>query len=140
MNTYQCPHCPYQKDLWSVKRHMSRKHMNNQAGSGALEREQVTAAHMQEASAHQQNVAISDKIENLRQLQVAYQNVLTRNKQLEAEKAEIEKWRNEKIDFEVQREKEIVKLKSHLERSHILIREISTVNRQLHAKLQLSEC
>ena len=66
--------------------------------------------------------------------------MLTRNKQLEAEKAEIEKWRNEKIDFEVQREKEIVKLKSHLERSHILIREISTVNRQLHAKLQLSEC
>ena len=69
---------------------MSRKHMNNQAGSGALEREQVTAAHMQEASAHQQNVTISDKIENLIQLQEAYQNVLTRNKQLEAEIAQLE--------------------------------------------------
>ena len=136
MNTYQCPHCPYQKDLWSVKRHISRKHMTNQADSGALEREHVTAAHMQEASAHQQNVATTDKIEYLSQLQEAYQNVLTRNKQLEAEKAELIKWGNEKVAFEEQRQKELVKLQTHLERSHILNREISTAYRQLHAKLQ----
>ena len=140
MNTYQCPHCPYQKDLWSVKRHMSRKHMTNQAGSGALEREHVTSAHMQEVSAHQQNLAIPDKIENLRQLQEAYQNVLMRNKQLEAEKAELIKWGNEKVAFEEQRQKELVKLQTHLERSHILNREISTAYRQLHAKSQLCEC
>ena len=140
MNTYQCPHCPYQKDLWSIKRHMSRKHKTNQAGSGALEMEHGNAAHMQGASVHQQNLAISDKIENLRQLQEAYQNVLTRNKQLEAEKAELIKWGNEKVAFEEQRQKELVKLQTHLERSHILNREISTAYRQLHAKSQLYEC
>ena len=64
--------------------------------------------------------------QDILQWQEVYQNMEARNKQLETEKAEIEKWGNEKIDFEVQREKEIVKRKSHLELSHILNREIST--------------
>ena len=41
----------------------------------------------------------------------------------------LNRWGNEKLAFEEQRQKELVKN-----------REISTAYRQLHAKLQLSEC
>ena len=138
MNTYQCPHCSYQKDLWSVKRHMSRKHMTNQAGSGALEREQVTAAHMQEASAHQQNVAISDKIENLRQLQVAYQNVLTRNKQLEAEIAQLEACRNEDSNMLYEELQKVSILEPELQKLSQINKQWSEAYRQLQVHLQNS--
>ena len=138
MNTYQCPHCPYQKDLWSVKRHMSRKHMKNQAGSGALEREHVTAAHMQEASAHQQNVAISDKIENLRQLQVAYQNVLTRNKQLEAEIAQLEACRNEDSNMLYEELQKVSILEPELQKLSQINKQWSEAYRQLQVHLQNS--
>ena len=54
--------------------------MTNQADSGALEREHVTASHMQEASANQQNVGIPDYQNEevnacIRQWQEAYQNL-----------------------------------------------------------------
>ena len=129
MNTYQCPHCPYQKDSWSVRRHMSRKHMTNQAGTGALERERVTSAHMQGASAHQQNLAIQDKIENLRQLQVAYQNVLTRNKQLEAEIAQLEACRNEELQ-------KVSILEPELQKLSQINKQWSEAYRQLQVHLQ----
>ena len=115
---------------------MSRKHMNNQAGSGALEREQVTAAHMQEASAHQQNVTISDKIENLIQLQEAYQNVLTRNKQLEAEIAQLEACRNEDANMLYEELQKVSILEPELQKLSQINKQWSEAYRQLQVHLQ----
>ena len=136
MNTYQCPHCPYQKDLWSVKRHISLKHMKNQAGSGALEREHVTAAHMQEASAHQQNVPIQDFKDYIQQWQEAYQNMQVRNKQLEEEKTQLEAWRNEDSNMLYEALQKVSILEPELGKLYQERKQWSEAYRQLQVHLQ----
>ena len=41
MQIYKCPYCMYQKDSWSVKRHISRKHASSQTGHGDQQGEQI---------------------------------------------------------------------------------------------------
>ena len=110
--------------------------MNNQAGSGALEREQVTAAHMQEASAHQQNVAISDFKDYIQQWQEAYQNVLTRNKHLEEEKTQLEAWRNEDSNMLYEELQKVSILEPELQKLSQINKQWSEAYRQLQVHLQ----
>ena len=115
---------------------MSRKHMNNQAGSGALEREQVTAAHMQEASAHQQNVPIQDFKDYTQQWQEAYQNLQVRNKQLEDEIAQLEACRNEDTNMLYQEIQKVSILEPELQKLSQINKQWSEAYRQLQVHLQ----
>ena len=159
MNTYQCPHCPYQKDLWSIKRHMSRKHKTNQAGSGALEMEHGNAAHMQGASVHQQNLAISGPLpmnqpispnnqetgthvpmqnfkDYVQQWQEVYQNMQVRIKQLEEEIALLEACRNEDSNMLHEELQKVSILEPELGKLYHINKQWSEAYRQLQAHLQ----
>ena len=54
MQIYKCPYCMYQKDSWSVKRHISRKHVASQAGHGVQQGEQIIPNHVQQIISQQQ--------------------------------------------------------------------------------------
>ena len=54
MQIYKCPYCMYQKDSWSVKRHISRKHDSSQTGHGAQQGEQIIPNQVQHIISQQQ--------------------------------------------------------------------------------------
>ena len=105
----------------------------SQTGSGTLLKNQPINSNIQQTSTH---VPIQDFKEYIRQWEEAYQNMQVRNKQLEEEKAQIEKWRNEDSDMLAQEIQKVSILKAELQKLFHENKQWSEAYRQLQVHLQ----
>ena len=91
MQIYKCPYCTYQKDSWSVKRHISRKHVASQAGHGVQQGEQIIPNHVQQIISQQQK----QNFNYIRQLKHEHQTLQNEYENLRQEANEMNKYIND---------------------------------------------
>ena len=117
-------------------RHSAQKYAKDdisQTGFGSLLRNQPINPNIEGTSTH---VSIQDFKEYIRQWQEAYQNMQVRNQQLEEEKAQIEKLKNEDSNILAQEIKKVSILELELQKLFHENKQWSEAYRQLQVHLQ----
>ena len=104
MQIYKCPYCTYQKDSWSVKRHISRKHVASQTGHGVQQGEQIIPNQVQKIISQQQK----QNFNYIRQLKHEYETLGNKYENLRQEANEMNKYIQDQ-------DSKIVNLQNHIQ-------------------------